>query len=718
MVNNDGKARVGFTAPSSLGQASVIRESIEAAGIDARTIGYVEAHGTGTYLGDPIEVAGLTSAFREYTADNGFCALGSTKGNVGHLNNAAGVAGFIKAVHVVREGYIPPTINVDRPSPRIDFPSSPFRLVTEGMPWPKKDGVPRRAGVSSFGIGGTNAHAILEQPPEHEPEATDCPQVFILSAASEDGANRLVDSTRTHLQSARDKDLRDIAFTLQSGRGRYPWRRAVVAKTASLAAQALESPLQGKCEALIPRIVWMFPGLEALSLPMLCDLAVNEPVVVTALNQCAEILRSSFALDLWQWFRKSSSTPPEPEAAFALLSVEYALAALWRSWGIKPDAVMGHDLGEIAAACVAEVISLNDGFLLLEERSRLSVRKDNMTLLAVMCSADRIAAYLNDEAEFVSEQGRERLLVAVSGSTAEALGRTLDGAHIGWTRLSSGLLHLQRPGTLAPDCLERIGRVSLHSPRIPLISSVTAEWLNVGQAVDPMHWAKQMCSPARFYSGANAALTSGPAIFVEMGPGRALSSLVQALGWDAVPSLPDPENENESVQVRLALSQLWLAGIEPDWKSVRRGEEGWRCSLPTYPFVRARHWIEPKLTDAIGAVTPNSSPSSAAGMNDDSSRSADPVTATVSRIFSELLGTPEVDLEVSFFTLGGDSLIATQLLARLRDEFSVELPLAKVFASPTVQGLVTLIESELTAKVEGMSEEEVDAVLAADHNPA
>jgi acyl transferase domain-containing protein len=440
--------------------------------------------------------------------------------------------------------------------------------------------------------------------------------------------------------------------------------------------------------------------------------------VATALNQCADALRSALALDLWQWFRKDSSRPPEPEAAFALFSAEYALAALWRSWGVKPDAVMGHGLGEIAAACVAEVISLNDAFLLLHERSRIAVRKENMTMLVVTCTVDQIAAYLKDEAEVVLEQGRERLLVAVSDPAAETLVRALDEAHIGWTRLSSSRVHLLRPTVLAPESLERISMVSPHSPQIPLISSVAGELLNVGQAADSMHWVRQMCSSARFYSSANAALASGPAIFVEMGPGRTLTALVQALGWDAVPSLPAPGNEEESVQVRLALAQLWVAGIEPAWKSVRRGEEGRRCSLPTYPFVRARHWIEPKLTDAIGMVTPHRGFPSDARMDDDSSHSTDPVTATVSGIFAELLGTPDVNMESSFFTMGGDSLIATQLLARLRDEFLVELPMTKVFESPTVQGLVALIESELQAKVEAMSEEQVDSVLAADHDRA
>jgi len=707
MVNNDGNARVGFTAPSSMGQASVIRECLDIAGVDARTIGYVEAHGTGTYLGDPIEIKGLTSAFREYTAGDGFCALGSAKGNIGHLNGAAGVAGFIKAVLAVREGYIPPTINVSRPNPRIDFSSTPFRLATEGMPWPDHDGLPRRAGVSSFGIGGTNAHAILEQPPAHESRATDCPQIFILSAGTEEGADRLVASTRTHLHSSRDQDLRNIAFTLQSGRGRYPWRRAAVAKSAALAAEALETPLIGKCESLAPKVIWIFPGQSSARLQMTSCFAASEPAVASALNQCADALRCSLDFDLWELLKTGSAQWSEIEAACILFSTEYALAALWRSWGITPEAVIGHDTGEIAAACVAEILSLDDAFLLLEERSRLCARQEALTLIEVHCSADQIGAYLNEQTEFVSEQGRERLLMAVPDAAAKNLVQMLDEAHIGWKLLDSGVTHSRRPAELTADSIERLCRFTLHAPRVPLISSASSKWLSVGQDVDSMHWAKQIVSPVKFYSSINAALCFGPAIFVEIGPGSVLTSLIRALGWDGVPSLPVSGSDDQCVQIRLAVAQLWLAGIEPDWKSVRRGEPGRRCSVPTYPFVRARHWVDPRPIEP-GPITQHSDSSSGVTATGDSSNR---VAETVISLFVELLGVPDIGMDSDFFSMGGNSLVATQLLSRLRDEFSVELPLAKVFENSVVRGLVEQIESELYAKVEEMSDEEMTNVL-------
>lgn len=669
-VNNDGGNRVGFTAPSAAGQSAVIHEALEVSGVDARSIGYVEAHGTGTKLGDPIEVAALTTAYRAHTPDVGFCALGSIKGNVGHLNAAAGVTGFIKAVLAVREGKIPTCINLGTPNPHIDFDSTPFRPIASVTPWHEASH-PRRAAVSSFGVGGTNAHAIIEQAPESQSRpTTQCPQVLLVSAASAAGADALVDELALRLSESPQIDLRDVAHTLQVGRGRHRHRRALVADTVAEAARGWPQALRRHVEGAALRVAWLLPGRAEMaeSVRVLQELVREEPAACTACAEVEGALRAVAGLDLWALAEQGEAGhAPKDSLASACVTfaVEHALSKLWRAWGVRPEALIGEGVGEIVAGHLAGSFSLEDAL------------------------------------RFV--------LAAHADAAAVQSARHAD-----------------------------LSGIVLSAATTPVISGRTSDWLRAEQTCDPRYWVGRLHSPVDITAAAERVLQSGPAVFLDIGPS---SALIRRLGMPSECAIQSVNAFDAgglvARQLRTAVAQLWLAGIEPEWKEIRRGEPARRVPLPTYPFARDRHWIEPRLIegDAFASVvspldfkweadngrqadTCNERQAKACGEYDGLATSAasspadeDPVGKTITRIFAELLGVPEVQREVSFFELGGDSLLATQVLTRIREEFSVELPVSKVFAAPTVQGLVDLVELEFSTKLAEMSAEQIERSL-------
>jgi acyl transferase domain-containing protein len=363
-INNDGSAKIGFTAPRVEGQAAAIRAAHAAAGVDPGTITYVEAHGTGTELGDPIEVEALTRAFRAGTERTGFCAIGSVKTNIGHLDVAAGITGLIKTTLALRAGEIPPSLHFTRPNPQIDFASSPFFVNTALTGWTPPAGVPRRAGVSSFGIGGTNAHVVMQQAPSAAPSAAPArqEQLLVLSARTETGLDAAAERLRAHLERHPGQPLADVAWTLQQGRRGFTHRRAVVARSHAEAARALADGARGvtgRAGSEAPSAVFLFPGQGAQYAGMARGLYEREPVFRAELDACAEILRPHLGLDLREVIsgdagRLGQTALTQP----ALFAVEYAVAKQWMHWGIEPAAMLGHSVGEYVAACLAGVFSL------------------------------------------------------------------------------------------------------------------------------------------------------------------------------------------------------------------------------------------------------------------------------------------------------------------------------------------------------------------------
>jgi acyl transferase domain-containing protein/acyl carrier protein len=602
-VNNDGANKIGYTAPSERGQRDVIAEALGIAGVSPETVTLLEAHGTATALGDPIEVAALTRVFREHTARRQFCALGSIKSNFGHLDEAAGVAGLIKTVLALRHRTLPPSLHFERPNPKLELESSPFFVATAAREW-LADG-PRRAGVSSFGIGGTNAHAVLEEAPPVSPSASS-PRptaLLILSARTRTALDALCRNLADHFERHPDAVPADTAFTLAVGRRAFQERRAFVCASVEDAIAQLRSGGAAATAPELPRrVVFLFPGQGAQYAGMGAGLYRAEPVFRAAMDECAQLLQDRAGLDLLAALFPSgdgevAGIDETALAQPALFSIEYALAALLRAWGLEPEAMLGHSLGEYVAATVAGVFGLEDALALVAARGRLMQSTARGAMLAVPLSSAELAPLVAGGALSIAAVNAPASSVLSGLPEAIAAAEVQLAAH-GPIRLrTSHAFHspLMEPVLAEFEALVR--RVRLSAPRVRFVSNVTGDWITPAQATDPAYWVRHARQPVRFAAGVECLLGALPdAAWIELGPGRALASLVERhpAGPRVLPALPSARSKAPDSNVLLStLGALWAAGAAVDWAAFFQHEQRRRVPLPTYPFERKRYWIDP-----------------------------------------------------------------------------------------------------------------------------
>ncbi|MEK2494648.1 SDR family NAD(P)-dependent oxidoreductase [Kitasatospora purpeofusca] len=639
-VNNDGALKAGYTAPSVDGQAAVVSEALAMAGVGAGSVGYVETHGTGTALGDPIELAALTRAFREDTEETGYCAIGSVKSNIGHLDAAAGVAALIKTVLALRHEAIPASLHFTKPNPELDLESGPFFVNDRLRPWPRGER-PRRAGVSSFGIGGTNVHLVLEEAPapapEPEPAAADAaaaetsPVLLPLSGrtaeAVAEGARRLAD----HLEAHPGLRLDDLAHTLTHHRRAFGRRAAPVAPDRAGAVAALRAvTAAGTREAAEgARVAFLFPGQGTQYVDMARGLYRREPVFTAELDRCAEL----FAAELGEDPRDLLFPAPEQAEAAAerltrteyaqpaLFLVEYALAQQWAAWGVRPDAMVGHSVGEYVAACLAGVFELADTVRLVAARGRLVAAMPTGSMLTVFLSERELAPWLAesadsaDSADSAEDSGlavaalNSTGLSVVSGPTdaVDALERRLKEAAVPCRRLhtSHGFHSPAMDGAVGP-LVEAVRAVRPNPPRIPFCSNVTGTWITEQEATDPEYWGRHLRQPVRFADAAALLLADPSWVLLEVGPGHTLGDFVRRHGsWQegrtVVGSLRHPQGrEDDALLLRRSLGALWSAGVPVDRDVLRPGADGQVLRLPGYAFQRQRYWVEPDRAATTG----------------------------------------------------------------------------------------------------------------------
>jgi acyl transferase domain-containing protein len=624
-INNDGGLKVGFTAPSVKGQAGVIAEVLGITGINPEDITYVETHGTGTELGDPIEIAALEQAFRTQTDKQGYCAIGSVKSNVGHLDAAAGVTGLIKTILSLRHKQLPPSLHYEQPNPKIDFASSPFFVNDKLREW-ESNGVPRRAGVSSFGIGGTNAHVILEEAPEVEQESESRRewQVLVLSAKTESGLEEASRRLAERLQRE-DVKLCDVAWTLQVGRRGFGWRRAVVCRSLDEALAALVNPDAGRLmtnlQAKAKRpVVFMFTGQGAQYANMGLELYLNEPVYRQQVDLCCELLLPHLGLDLrtllYPAVRDSDAIDAANERLKqteltqpALFVVEYALAKLWMEWGIRPEAMIGHSIGEFVAACLSEVMSLEDALEVVALRGRLMQRMAKGAMLAVAMSAEELQPLLAEGLSLAVINAPARCVVAGSKESIDRLERQLVERALVSRRLhTSHAFHSEMMAPAVGEFVSQLRRIKLKRPRIPFISNVTGEWITEEEATDAEYWGRHLRETVQFARGLATLLGEPERVFVEVGPGRTLNSLVRLqTGYTresvVLSTLPAAGEDGPASKFLMeCLSRLWLAGVKIDWRAFHADERLRRIPLSTYPFERKRYWF-----DGLAAHSPEHS---------------------------------------------------------------------------------------------------------------
>lgn len=611
-INNDGAGKVGYTAPSVGGQAAVIREAQEMAAVDATTIGYVETHGTGTDLGDLVEVAALTEAFRHAGAGVGWCGIGSLKSNLGHLDTAAGAASLIKTVLGLQHGQIPPTLHFTAPNPKLELETSPFYVNAALRDWPRLGGAPRRAGVSSFGIGGTNAHVVVEEAPPAAASAPGRPwQLLPLSArgadALEEGAQRLA----AHLHHSTDA-FADMAYSLQTGRAPFARRRAVVARSAAEAAQALTTEraprvFNGSALDHAPAVVFFFPGQDSQFPGMAQTLYRDEPLFRAAVDACAAHLRERHGIDLMpRLFSPGGDADPayatDPLPLFVL---EHSLAQVWLALGVQPAAMLGYSLGEYACAVLAGVMSRDDALALAVAGSRLLSLVKPGALLAVSLPESELRPLLEPGLEIAMVMAPRQCVVGGTVEAVQALERRLVAQGAACLSSQLGLpFHTAHMDAFLAPYREEVRKVKLSAPRLPYVSCVSGDWITAAEATDPEHYLQLGREAVHLAQGlekvfALPAVQAG-GLLLEVGPSQTITSLVYLQAQrppelSALATLCDPRFQSaEAAESAFptALARLWSAGVDIRWSALYANETRRRVPLPTYAFEHRSYWVE------------------------------------------------------------------------------------------------------------------------------
>ncbi|MCC6606151.1 MAG: SDR family NAD(P)-dependent oxidoreductase [Anaerolineae bacterium] len=617
-VNNDGSQKVGYTAPGIEGQTEVITRALTLADINPKTIGYVETHGTGTPLGDPVEMTALTKAYRALTEAKQFCAVGSVKSNIGHLDAAAGVASLIKTALSLYHQQIVPSLHFNEANPTIDFANSPFFVSDQLLPWPQY-GAPRRAGVSSFGIGGTNAHVILEEapiPPEPQTKASASWQLVLLSARSSPALETLTSQLANHLEMSADS-LADIAFTLQNGRKRFPLRRAFICQNKAEALITLRTLPPGNVQTAYEErqerpVVFMFPGGGAQYVNMGRDLYGQEPIFREVVDQCATILLPLIGFDLRRkLFGDGDSEQAQEEmketalALPALFTISYAMSRLLLAWGVQPQAMIGHSMGEYVAACLAGVFSLEEALAVVAKRGHLFAQLPPGAMISIPLGAEQVRPLLAPHLSFAAINAPDQCVVSGPVAAVEAFAAALTERQIEYRRLQINVAaHSHMIDLIEQPFTQFISTLKLQPPQRPFISNVSGNWITNEEATSAAYWGRQLRQTVLFHDGITLLLAEPGYVFLEVGPGRSLSTLAQLQAdrerrQSILPTMRHPHDQvDDTAFLQDRLGQLWIAGVALDWSGFHAKQTRRRLPLPTYPFERQRYWIEPgKLSD-------------------------------------------------------------------------------------------------------------------------
>ncbi|TWB37258.1 polyketide synthase [Nitrospirillum pindoramense] len=737
-VANDGAAKAAFAAPSVQGQAAAIRAALADAGVEPTQVGFVEGHGTATALGDPIEVAALNLAYAGAPA--GAIALGSVKGNVGHLDAASGMAGLVKALLAVRHGVVPPTAHFSTANPRIPFAQGPFRVNAGAEPWPVAG--ERLAGVSSFGMGGTNIHLVVAAPPEAAPldlpgtpdiPRADAPHLLTLSAATPGALARLAAAMANRLDQPDAPSLSAVAATLARRRP-LRLRRAVVAASAAEAAAALRivdpapdagaAPTGAGTAGAGPvgagnaggaEVAFLFPGQGAQHPGMGRDLYRASPAAGAVLAEAASVLQGTPVAALTDLLM---AHPGDAGAARALAETamtqpalfvtEYAIAQALMAEGVRPEALMGHSVGEYVAACLAGVMPFVDALRLVVARGRLMGAAARGAMLAVSLP-EAVAAPLVAEvgADLAAVNSPNQCVAAGTEAQMAALADRI--AALGKTARRLTVSHAFHSALMEPvlsDFADEVARVALAPPRIPIVSNLSGDWLAPADAIDPAYWVRHLRGTVRFAAGIARLAEAPRRLLVEVGPGVGLGRMARAGGVPApriIATQPEASQagaEDGRAALLAAIGRLWTAGAP-----LARTPAGPRARLPLYPFDVQRLWIDPAADGAASATVPGAAvgamsrgPLTASAAYPAASPHPAPaaggaIEGVVTAVWRDVLGIPAIGPDDDFLALGGDSLIAVRVAARLRERLGCEVSTEAVFRGATVAGLARLLEA-------------------------
>jgi acyl transferase domain-containing protein/acyl carrier protein len=612
-VNNDGSSKASFTAPSVDGQAEVIAEALRVADVKPETVSYIESHGTGTQLGDPIEIRALTKTFRASTDKKNFCAIGSVKTNIGHLDAAAGMAGLIKTVLALNHRQIPPSLHFERPNPNIDFASSPFYVNTALKEW-EVNGTPRRAGVSSFGVGGTNAHVILEEAPKSELSGKGRSwHLLMLSGKTPSALETATANLVDHLKQNPRINLADVAYTLQVGRDIFDHRRVISCSNLDQAVSALEMDPQRVFTAYratreVP-VTFMFPGGGAQYVNMGYDLYRSESVFREQVDHCSLILQSQLGCDLRKFLYPGDEQPAtivdrmkSPSIGLpALFVTEYALARLWMSWGVHPKAMIGHSLGEYVAACLSGIFSLEDALSLVVLRGKLFEQLPRGAMISVPLSESQVRTLMNGRLSLAAVNGPSQCVVSGSVEAIEEMADLLRRKELEFRKIKIDVAaHSEMVIPILEPFSELVNRLNLQKPQIPYVSNLTGMWMTDEDAMDPDYWVRHLRQTVRFSEGRELLLRESGNLLLEVGPGQTLSTLARLQiseqnAQTVLGSMRHPhERQSDIAYLLTTLGKLWLEGCNIDWRTFYADEQRYRVPLPAYPFERRPYWVKPE----------------------------------------------------------------------------------------------------------------------------
>ncbi len=742
-INNDGFRKVSYTAPSVLGQAEVIRAALTMAGVPAESISYIETHGTATELGDPVEIEALKLAFN--TSKKQFCGIGSVKTNIGHLDTAAGAAGLIKTILALKHRVLPPSLHFHAPNAKLGIADSPFYVLSQLTPWLTPGNLPRRAGVSSLGIGGTNAHVIVEEFSAPIPRRINKRphRLLLLSARTRSSLQRVTDHLLQHVQNNPGLDFANLTYTLQAGRHPMPYRKITVCSDLSAAVENLSSPLPGKVtaafcpEATPGKVVFLFPSQGSQYVNMGFELYQTEPVFRAQMDRCFAILLPLMGVNLKEiLYPTPSSESAQPQTMHAIFQIKnalplifticYALAQLLITWGITPFAMMGHSIGEYVAACLAGVFSLEEALAIVVTRGQLMQRMPGGAMLSVNLPAAQLEPLLLTRPEISLAAINSSSLCVLSGprEALEIFGlelmtkgceiRPLHTSHAGHSPLLDPILD-----TFAA----KVKQITLNKPQIPYISNLSGTWITADEVLNPSYWSRHLRHTVQFSAGLDVLLKEENVIFIEVGPGRTLTTMLnhhdaKKPAHVSVNLMRHPrENVPDDLFFLQGIGQLWLYGLNLHWSQLFSGETIKRISLPGYPFEKTRYWLDEsvfqKALDMLPtlAVTPpipeteekETSEMSAGVILEEYQPPRNEFEKKITRLWQEVLGFEQIGIYHNFFHLNGDSLTATQVISRIKELFMVEVPLKDFFAEPTIASLAQRVKALLVDRIKNLS---------------
>lgn len=730
-VNNDGHDKMSFTAPSVTGQYKAIRKSMHMAHVEPESISYVETHGTGTVLGDAVEIEALNLAFGK--SEEKYCALGSVKSNIGHLDAAAGIAGLIKTVLALKNRQIPPSLHFIVPNPEINFKDTPFYVNTMLREWKKE--YPLRAGVSSFGIGGTNAHLILEEAPKgmHSSESRDY-QLLVFSAKTPTALERNIDNFRTYLRENVDTNLSDTAYTLQMGRAPFPYRKMVVCRNKEEALEQLFSESHTKIgiagsKQVKPLIVFMFPGQGSQYVNMASDLFKNESIFRDHLNICFDVIKKISHKDLKSILfpvaesKLNNDIDNTEFAQPALFCIEYALAQLLIRWGVKPSVMIGHSIGEYVAACISGVFSLEDVLSLVIKRGKLMQKTAGGKMLSIAISENKLKTLLENHPDISLAAVNSSELCVVSGeeeSIKRFCHRIEKDGYACKTLRTSHAFHSNMMEEILDEFHEEVCSVKINSQQIPFLSNLSGNPADDRKISKPQYWSDHLRKTVMFSRGIESLLKNDHAIFIEVGPGNALSTFVRSnflrkKEHKVINLLRHAQDRTNDLQYLLdGIGELWLAGLELDWTNFYEKENRRKISLPSYSFDRIKY---PVIVDSFKIIA--GMISSANGTHDTTSLNdiANDITfdkalpvpkmetaneyvppgteleSTLVKIWEEFLGIEKIGIHDNFYGLGGHSLLAMRLVSAIKKEINIEVPLKSLLQLDTIKLISQWIET-------------------------